>query len=94
MAIDEKTRQRLDREYARERFLERWFLRGLMFWFIGVLLWHVLPPVVNPDNWPQIFKILTTAAWMVGAVATGLGALVTLCWIGSGGQLFSDDFYD
>ncbi len=94
MAIDEETRQRLDREWARERFLERLFLRTLMFWFIGVVIWHALPFAANEQNWQAILTVAILCGKIAGAVAAGLGFLVTLAWIGSGGKILSDDFFD
>ena len=96
--IENETREemlrRIDNEIRRERRLERWFLRALMTWFLIVVAWHVWPYVSVPKNWPIMFTCLRAVMQIAGCVAALLGFLVTLAWIGSGGQLFKDDLYE
>ena len=86
--------RRIDNEARRERRYERLFLRTLMTWFLVVVVWHVWPYVVNAENWPALMGAFRMAAQITGVIAAVLGGLVTLAWVGSGGQLFKDDIYE
>ena len=86
--------RRIDNEARRERRYERLFLRTLMTWFLVVVVWHMWPYIVNAENWPALMAAFRMAAQVIGVVAALLGGLVTLAWVGSGGQLFKDDIYE
>lgn len=86
--------RRIDNEIRRERRYERLFLRTLMTWFLVVVVWHVWPYIVNEKNWPALMTAFRLAAQIIGVIAALLGALVTLAWVGSGGQIFKDDIYE
>jgi hypothetical protein len=86
-------RQKILREYRREKLYEKIFCSALMFWSVAVIAWHTGPYVIDSKNWPDMLLFCWVCLQFFGLMAALLGGCLLFAWFCTLGRIFDDDFY-